>query len=226
MICVPQINKLLKISRTQGNPIRTKKGRWKSSSVTVTVSAFVAVIGKWIFPLNSISSCVHCPSVPLLSGEGSGGTEAGLQAASLRPLAGSAVSLEAPWPTALFSSFPNEVGKVNKFGGRRRRGLLGRCVRQACGCQRAGGRLPNSCRVWESEWTTHWVSVWSGEGATIRCTAVIIRQTNICRWFLVDNEYHWVSALTQRSQNHQDSQTRWSRLHISGLQCVRTCALA
>ncbi|TNN63243.1 hypothetical protein EYF80_026494 [Liparis tanakae] len=36
------------------------------------------------------------------------------------------VSPEAPWPTALFSSFPNEVGKVNNRRGRRRRGLLGR----------------------------------------------------------------------------------------------------
>ncbi|KAM7395134.1 hypothetical protein PAMA_006742 [Pampus argenteus] len=32
---------------------------------------------------------------------------------------------EAPWPTAIFSSFPNEVGKVNTFGGRRSRDLLG-----------------------------------------------------------------------------------------------------
>ncbi len=76
-------------------------------------------------------------------------TEAGLQAASLRPFGWVVtLSLEGPWPTALFSSFPNEVGKVNTLGGRRwRRRLQGTTVRQACGCQWAEGHLPNGCGV-------------------------------------------------------------------------------
>lgn len=102
-----------------------------------------------IFPINSISSLSPLSlSIPPVRVRVQG-TETGLQAASLMPLAGSClpISLEAPWPSALFSSFPNEVGKVNTFGGGRKRGLLGKAVRQACGCQPAEGCLPNSRRV-------------------------------------------------------------------------------
>lgn len=89
------------------------------------LTVFVPVIGK----LNEhfsirlhLLSFVHCPLSASPVRVRVQGTEAGLQAPSLRPLAGLCVSLsfslEAPWPTALFSSFPNKVGKVNTFGGR------------------------------------------------------------------------------------------------------------
>lgn len=69
-----------------------------------------------------------------------------------------------PGPLLPFPPSPTKWVK-STFGGRRgrRRELLERAVRQACGCQRAEGRLPNSCRVWASEWTTHLVCLYGAE---------------------------------------------------------------
>lgn len=117
--------------------------------------------------LDSISSLLPTvPSVAILSGLGFKEQRPAFRLPHWDIWLGRvSLSLEAFWPTALFSSFPNEVGKVNTFRrrGRRRRGLLWGAARQACGCQRAEGRLPNSCRVWVNEWTSHSVCLYGWE---------------------------------------------------------------
>lgn len=137
------------------------QSRWKSNVCVCVCPSSESEMNIFRF-----FSFIHCPSVALLSEWAVRGTEAGLQAASLRPFDGSLLSGGPGAHGSLLLLLKTKWVKSTILDGRRRRrrGLAGRFVRQASGCQRAEGRVPNICSVRASNKEPLSVSVWSREG--------------------------------------------------------------